>query len=65
MKCLKKNELKENLTIVANSKRHKLRLLLMLVVGDETNCIRKSKKKKQNRFQEAESCDNLKGYIDR
>lgn len=44
MKCLKKNELKENLTIVANSKRHKtLSLLLMLVVGDETNCIRKSK----------------------
>lgn len=50
MKCLKKNELKENLTIVANSKRHKLSLLLMLVVGDETNCIRKSKKKNRIDF---------------
>lgn len=68
MKCIKQNELeKKNLTIVADSKRHKpLSLLLMLVGGDKTKCVcmGRSKNCTECRIQEAGSCENVKGNID-
>lgn len=67
MNALSKMNLKKNLIIVANNRRHKpLSLLLMLVGGDKTNCVfmRRPKNCTEGRIQEANSYENVKGHID-